>query len=98
MRNLKNPTPLLNDASPRSGLQCNVLESLVRLLCMLQVTKQTRDGNALHWRPERGPALFCSEVGFLRLLISALIVYIFQLHPSFKRSFFANIFPIVPVV
>ena len=53
-------------------------------------SKWTKDANALHSRPERGPGSFCSGVGFLRLLISALFPYLFQLHPYLKWSFFKN--------
>ena len=72
-------TPLQSDAGPLFGLQSNA--------------KRTRDASALHWRPERGPASFCSVVGCLRLLISALFLYFFQLHHYLKWSFFVNIFP-----
>ena len=48
MRNVKNPSPLQNDADPLSGLQRNALASLVRF-----VTKRTRDASALRWRPKR---------------------------------------------
>ena len=96
LESIKNPTPLRNDAGPLSGLQRNALASLVHFVT--HTTKRTRDAGALRWRPERGPALFRSGVGFLMLSNPVLLVYFFQLHPYSKWSFFRNFSPLVSVL
>ena len=80
------PHVLGNVAGPLSGLQCNVLASLVHFVTY--TTKRTRDASALHWRPERGPALFHSAWGRVlgAFCISTLFAYIFQLHPYSKGT------------
>ena len=79
---LKNLSPLLNNTGPFSGLQCNALACLVHFVTYTM--KQTWDASALHWRPERRPALFCSGGRVFEISHPCLVPVLFQRHPHLK--------------
>ena len=73
---------LRNDGGLLSGFQRNALASQVH--SVVWVTKWTRDGSALHWRPERRLPSFRNGVVFLSFFIPALFLPFLQVHPYLK--------------
>ena len=71
---------------------------------MFYTTKRTRDASALRWWPERGPASFCSGVGFrgevefLGFSHPLLVSVLFTAPSLLEMKFFQKLLPLVSVL
>ena len=98
MRKFKNTTPVWNDGSLLSCLQCNALASLVPFVVHFVVCKvnfvvcKVNQGCkcTLHWRPRRRPPSFRSRTVLLSFLITALFLFFLQVQPKLEMKFLSH--------